>query len=135
MRTSEELKKELNDLKAQFHAAAEMLGKVIAGEHVASLMTPSHIQVAKPQPQGKKLSPVPKPGAAKAKRPRKSQGEITRWVAGQQERRVPNFVKEKTGLDTKLLIQAKYGPGAVFEKDGPLPPALTSGTNGAQASA
>lgn len=136
MRTSEELKKELADLKAEFHAKAEELGKVIAHEHVAFLMAPpSHLQAAKPQPQGKKLLPVPKPGAAKAKRARSEAAEITRWVAGKQERRVPNFVKEKTGLDTKLLIQARYGAGAVFEKYGPLPPALTSGTNGAQASA
>lgn len=135
MRTSEELKKELNDLKAQFQATAEMLGKVIAGEHVASLMAPSHIQVAKPQPQGKKLSPVPKPGVAKAKRPRASAAEITRWVADSRARRVPGFVIEKTGLNTKLLIVARYGPDAIFEKDAPPPPAISQPGNGAQARA
>jgi hypothetical protein len=46
--------------------------------------------------------------------------EITRWVADRRARRVPNFVKEMTGLDTKKKIVAKYGPNASFEKGKPL---------------
>jgi hypothetical protein len=50
-------------------------------------------------------------------------GEITRWVADARARRVPNFVIEATGLDTKKKIVAKFGPNAAFEKGKPLPKA------------
>jgi hypothetical protein len=58
--------------------------------------------------------------AAPARR-RRGPGEITRWVADARARRVPNFVIEATGLDTKKKIVAKYGPGAAFERGKPLP--------------
>jgi len=57
-------------------------------------------------------------GAARRARPR---GEITRWVADARARRVPNFVIEATGLDTKKKIVAKFGSGASFERGKPLP--------------
>jgi hypothetical protein len=44
-------------------------------------------------------------------------------VADARARRVPNFVIEATGLDTKKKIVAKYGPGASFEKGKPPPKA------------
>jgi hypothetical protein len=47
--------------------------------------------------------------------------EMTRWVADSRARRVPNFVIEATGLDTKKKIVAKFGAGAAFEKGKPLP--------------
>lgn len=47
--------------------------------------------------------------------------EITRWVADARARRVPNFVIEATGLDTKKKIVAKFGAGAAFERGKPLP--------------
>jgi hypothetical protein len=53
-----------------------------------------------------------------ARRPRT---EITKWVADHRARRVPNFVIEATGLDTKRKIVAKFGDGAAFEKGKPLP--------------
>jgi hypothetical protein len=53
-----------------------------------------------------------------ARRPRT---EITRWVADSRARRVPNFVIEATGLDTKKKIVARFGDGAAFEKGKPLP--------------
>lgn len=55
---------------------------------------------------------------AVARRPRT---EITKWVADHRARRVPNFVIEATGLDTKKKIVAKFGDGASFEKGKPLP--------------
>jgi hypothetical protein len=56
---------------------------------------------------------------ASSRRPR---GEITRWVADNRARRVPNFVIEMTGgLDTKKKIVAKFGENAAFEKGKPLP--------------
>jgi hypothetical protein len=58
-------------------------------------------------------------GGASARRARR--GEITKWVADNRARRVPNFVIETTGLDTKKKIVAKYGPGAAFEKGKPAP--------------
>jgi hypothetical protein len=52
---------------------------------------------------------------------RARRGDITRWVADNRARRVPNFVIEATGLDTKKKIVAKYGSGAAFEKGKPSP--------------
>jgi hypothetical protein len=55
------------------------------------------------------------------RRRRRGPAEISRWVADTRARRVPNFVIEATGLDTKKKIVAKYGPGATFERGKPLP--------------
>ena len=55
-----------------------------------------------------------------ARRPAR-RGEMTRWIADNRARRVPNFVIEATGLDTKKKIVAKFGPNAAFEKGKPLP--------------
>ncbi len=57
-------------------------------------------------------------GKARSRRPR---GEMTKWVADRNARRVPTFVIEATGLDTKKAIVAKYGEDARFEKGKPLP--------------
>jgi hypothetical protein len=54
-------------------------------------------------------------------RPRARRSEMTKWVADNSARRVPNFVIEATGLDTKKKIVAKFGE-ATFEKSKPLPP-------------
>ena len=51
----------------------------------------------------------------------RTRGEMTRWVADARARRVPNFVIEATGLDTKKKIVAKFGENAAFEKGKPLP--------------
>jgi hypothetical protein len=59
---------------------------------------------------------VPRPRTRRAGRV-----EITRWVADARARRVPNFVIEATGLDTKKKIVAKFGAGAAFERGKPLP--------------
>jgi len=48
---------------------------------------------------------------------------ITRWAADRRARRVPSFVIEATGLETKRQIVAKFGEGVVFEKGKPLPKA------------
>ena len=47
--------------------------------------------------------------------------EMTKWVADHNARRVPKFVIQATGLDTKKKIVAKYGENATFERDKPLP--------------
>ena len=49
--------------------------------------------------------------------------EIRKWTADRRARRVPTFVIEATGLDTKKKIVAKYGANATFEKGKPLPKA------------
>ncbi len=54
---------------------------------------------------------------------RARRGDITKWVADNRARRVPNFVIEATGLDTKKKIVARFGEGAAFEKGKPLPKA------------
>jgi hypothetical protein len=61
-------------------------------------------------------------GRASGRRPR-ARGDITRWVADVRARRVPTFVIEMTGLDTKKKIVARYGPNATFERGRPLPKA------------
>jgi hypothetical protein len=52
--------------------------------------------------------------------------EMTKWVADNRARRVPIFVIEATGLDTKKKIVAKYGENAKFDKGKPLPTAKTT---------
>jgi hypothetical protein len=52
----------------------------------------------------------------------RGRGEMTKWTADRRARRVPNFVIEATGLDTKKRIVAKFGDRATFEKGKPLPP-------------
>jgi hypothetical protein len=46
---------------------------------------------------------------------------MTRWVADNRARRVPTFVIDATGLDTKKKIVAKFGANVTFEKGKPLP--------------
>jgi hypothetical protein len=63
-------------------------------------------------------------GAVRGLRPvrrRPPRVEITRWVADNRARRVPTFVIEATGLDTKKKIVARYGPNVAFEKGKPIP--------------
>ncbi len=59
--------------------------------------------------------------ARSAARRRPPRTEITKWVADNRARRVPTFVIEATGLETKKKIVAKYGPNVSFEKGKPLP--------------
>lgn len=61
---------------------------------------------------------LPRRAAGRRRRPR---GELNRWVADVRARRVPTFVIEATGLDTKKKIVAKYGTNASFERGKPLP--------------
>jgi hypothetical protein len=73
--------------------------------------------------------------------------EITTWVADRNARRVPTFVIEATGFDTKKKIVARFGDGATFKKGAPLPrakgehagapqsPADTSGKAGQEVTA
>src|SRR5690242_4695543 len=67
------------------------------------------------QPRAAKAKPVHRRGR------RRAPEELTRWVADNRARRVPKFVIEATGLDTKKKIVAKYGADAAFEKGKPLP--------------
>ncbi len=59
----------------------------------------------------------------RTKRRRSQRTEIRKWTADRRARRVPTFVIEATGLDTKKKIVAKYGENATFEKGRPLPKA------------
>jgi hypothetical protein len=54
-------------------------------------------------------------------RARRAAGEMSRWTADRRARRVPKFVIELTGLETKKQIVAKYGDGVTFEKGKPAP--------------
>ncbi|GEJ56625.1 hypothetical protein [Anaeromyxobacter diazotrophicus] len=55
------------------------------------------------------------------RRARARGADLTKWVADRRARRVPKFVIEATGLDTKRKIVAKFGEDAAFEKGKPLP--------------
>ena len=68
-----------------------------------------------------KRGPGRMPGT-KARRPQRS--AITRWVPDRRARRVPTFVIEATGLDTKKKIVTRYGENAVFQKGKPVPQLL-----------
>ena len=81
------------------------------------------------------VSRAPTRGAA-GPRPRRARGEdLTRWVADRNARRVPNFVIEATGLDTKKQIVARYGENATFEKGKPLPAAKSAAEKSARTAA
>jgi hypothetical protein len=60
---------------------------------------------------------------ARPRRASRTRSEITRWVTDRRARRVPTFVIEATGLDTKKKLVAKYGANVVFEKGKALPKA------------
>lgn len=62
---------------------------------------------------------------APARRPRGA--DMTHWVADRRARRVPKFVIEMTGLDTKRKIVAKFGQDAAFAKRKPLPRVVDRG--------
>ena len=62
---------------------------------------------------------------AKRRHRRARTAELTKWVADRRARRVPTFVIEATGLDTKKKIVAKFGENAAFEKGKPLPATLS----------
>ncbi|MFL5273910.1 MAG: hypothetical protein ACJ79R_02995 [Anaeromyxobacteraceae bacterium] len=82
---------------------------------------------------GRKRAPAGR-GTAGRPRRRPPRVEMTRWVADRNARRVPTFVIEATGLDTKKKIVARFGENAAFEAGKPLPPARSAdGTAGAGA--
>lgn len=91
--------------------ASSQISRAIAARVVAEI----EAQVRKAAPRGTRSAA------------RRSGTEMTRWVADRRARRVPTFVIEATGLDTKKKIVAKYGPDATFEKGKPLPPIRASG--------
>jgi hypothetical protein len=50
--------------------------------------------------------------------------DLTAWATDARARRVPKFVIEATGLDTKKKLVERYGADVVFEKGKPLPTPL-----------
>jgi hypothetical protein len=58
----------------------------------------------------------------------RARAEIAKWIPDRRARRVPSFVIEATGLDTKKKIVAKYGVNATFEKGKPTPPVVEKGS-------
>jgi len=82
-------------------------------------------------------APVPSAGRARGTRrsaPR-ARKDLTRWVADRRARRVPTFVIEATGLDTKKKIVAKFGEDAMFEKGKALPGARAAAASVAEVKA
>jgi hypothetical protein len=69
---------------------------------------------------------TPRLAAPRRARPA-SAGLVERWVPDRRARRVPKFVAEATGLQTKKDVVDRYGEHAVFEKGRPAPPPLRAG--------
>lgn len=86
-------------------AIATLIADTVAARLEAEL--PKHLR-------GAKRAAVTTP----RRRPRQ---DLTRWIADRRARRVPTFVIEATGLDTKKKIVARFGVGATFEKGKDLP--------------
>jgi hypothetical protein len=63
-----------------------------------------------------------RPGRGRSKRSARAV-EMTAWPTDRRARRVPKFVIELTGLDTKKKLVAKYGEDVTFRRGEPLPPA------------
>jgi hypothetical protein len=91
-------------------------------KHVASQLT-AQITAEFTQQLGKSngASRAPEASPAKATKKAARVGPITKWVADDRARRVPNFVIDATGLDKKQSIITKFGDGAVFEVGKDLP--------------
>jgi hypothetical protein len=79
-------------------------------------------------------APAASQGSGAGARPRRPRGErrpasqpVERWVPDRRARRVPKFVIEATGLQTKKEIVDRFGEHAIFEKGHPAPPPLRGG--------
>jgi len=88
-------------------------------------------RLAEAEVAGRKRAPAPR-GPAGRRRRRPPRVEMTKWVADRNARRVPTFVIEATGLDTKKKIVARFGENAAFEVGKALPPVKSA--DGATAS-
>jgi hypothetical protein len=105
-------------------AAGFSIDAIIATEvdKVLSRVMPTlRKRLAEAEVAGRKRAPGPRAAAGRARR-RPPRVEMTRWVADRNARRVPTFVIEATGLDTKKKIVARFGENAAFEVGKPLPP-------------
>jgi hypothetical protein len=91
-----------------------------AAEQVVSRVSPLIARVVGEMVEQRIRRDVRSAPAGRARGRRRGE-EMTRWVADRRARRVPKFVIEATGLDTKKKIVAKFGEGASFEKGKPLP--------------
>ena len=101
-------------MKDAVQLAAQDIARTIA-ELAAAELT-SRLQAGVPGLAGA----AGRPG--RGRRPRRpGRGELTRWAADRRARRVPTFVIELTGLDTKRQIVARYGEGVSFVKGKPAP--------------
>ena len=98
-------------------AVAEAVKKIVPAlqRHIASL--------AAEQLETALAVKAPPARRGAARRTARARAEITKWAADKSARRVPKFVIEATGLDTKKKIVARYGENAAFEKGKPLPKA------------
>lgn len=92
--------------------ASNMIARAVA-EMVAAQVD---VELRKAAPRGRRA----------AGRPR-AKTEMKKWIADRRARRVPKFVIEATGLDTKKKIVAKFGNNAEFAKGKPLPPTKAGG--------
>jgi hypothetical protein len=102
--------------------ALEKLASMVAEAFAEVLLTRVEAELAR-RGAGRGGRPPGRRGAGRRGEPvrRRRVGDITRWVTDARARRVPRFVIEVTGLDTKTKLVAKYGRDAVFVKGRSLP--------------
>jgi hypothetical protein len=105
----------------------------VVARMVARIQRGMELQVAEGIRDG--VAKAREDGRARGTRTRRRSAEMTRWAADRRARRVPNFVIEATGLDTKKKIVAKFGEGAEFVKGKPLPPFRATESASAQTKA
>lgn len=109
-------------IEAIIREAAERVVAKVSGAIARQVGTLVQAGLERELARGAARSAVRGAGAPRSRR-RPPRADMTRWVADNRARRVPTFVIEATGLDTKKKIVAKFGANVAFEKGKPLPKA------------
>jgi hypothetical protein len=103
-------------------AADQVVARVSSAiAHQVGALVQAELARELPRASGRGRGRGPARPAATRRRRRPPRGEITRWVPDSRARRVPTFVIEATGLDTKKKIVARFGTNVAFEKGKALP--------------
>ncbi len=124
MKTVEQLKQEIRELRAKEGELVEEIGRRARAEALADLgFKAEEPPAVKPIRVTSTANGHEKPAVKPKTTPRKRTipEEITQWVADKSARRLPLFVMKATGLQTKKQIVARFGEDAVFEVGKPLP--------------
>jgi hypothetical protein len=125
----DKLRSEVEALAREFAARVTRLVARSLAEEVSAALSRHVAPRAEPDDDGDGPAEEAPPPAAPAQRRRREvaarpREAVERWVPDRRARRVPRFVIELTGLETKKEIVERYGEHAIFEKGQPAPPPL-----------